>query len=231
MPKEAQAKESVASHRIAAVLRESILTGRLAPGARIRQEDLAEQYGSSRIPVREALRLLQSDGLVTLVANSGAWVSSLTAKECSEVYQVRERLEPLLLRMSMAELPADVIAKLDALATQMELNNEVETFIRLDREFHLLSYSAAPSTLVSDMIGKLWNTTQHYRRAFTRLVGIGGSAVTHMEHHLIVDALRRGDADDAERLLLSHIRRTRLELSRHPEIFAESSFIQPTGET
>lgn len=64
-----------------------------------------------------------------------------------------------------------------------------------------------------------WNTTQHYRRAYTRLVGIGGTAVTHMEHHLLVDAIRRRDGDDAERILLSHIRRTRLELAKHPEIF------------
>lgn len=213
-------KDSVASHRIATTLRASILRGDLAPGQRIRQEILADEYGSSRIPVREALRVLQADGLVTLVANSGAWVSSLTKLECSEVYQVRERLEPLLLRMSLPGITDDVVAELDLLATSMELNNDVETFIRLDRQFHLLSYSAASSTLVSGMIDKLWNTTQHYRRAYTRLVGIGGSAVTHMEHHLLVDAIRRRDGDDAERILLSHIRRTRLELAKHPEIFA-----------
>ncbi|MCW2530316.1 MAG: GntR family transcriptional regulator [Pseudonocardiales bacterium] len=212
-------KDAVASHRIADTLRASILHGDLLPGQRIRQEILAEEHGASRIPVREALRLLQSDGLVTLVANSGAWVSRLTEQECSEVYQVRERLEPLLLRMSLPNLTDDDVSELDGLATSMELNNDVETFMRLDRQFHLLTYSAASSTLVSGMIDKLWNTTQHYRRAFTRLVGIGGSAVTHMEHHLLVDAIRRHDGDDAERILLSHIRRTRLELAKHPEIF------------
>ncbi|MGA1835408.1 GntR family transcriptional regulator [Herbiconiux sp. 11R-BC] len=220
MPSASTPKDAVASHRIAATLRESILHGDLAPGQRIRQEIVAEEYGTSRIPVREALRVLQADGLVTLVSNSGAWVASLSQQECSEVYQVRERLEPLLLRMSLPGMTDEIVAELDSLATSMELNNDVETFIRLDRQFHLLSYSTADSTLVSGMIAKLWNTTQHYRRAFSRLVGIGGSAVTHMEHHLLVDAIRRRDGDDAERLLLSHIRRTRLELARHPEIFA-----------
>jgi DNA-binding GntR family transcriptional regulator len=220
MAKETSPAGAVASHRIADVLRAAILHGDLAPGQRIRQEDLAEQYGASRIPVREALRVLQADGLVTLVANSGAWVASLTTEECSEVYQVRERLEPLLLRMSLPGLDETAIARLDQLATEMEHNTDVERFITLDREFHLLTYSAAPSMLIAGMIDRLWNTTQHYRRAFTRIVGIGGKAVTHMEHHLLVDAIRRRDGDDAERLLLSHIRRTRLELARHPEIFA-----------
>lgn len=211
--------DAIAGHRIASTLRASILHGDRVPGERIRQEVLAAEFGSSRIPVREALRLLQADGLVTLVPNSGAWVASLSRQECAEVYQVRERLEPLLLRMSLPNLDDDAVRRLDGLATSMEINTDVETFIRLDREFHLLTYSAADSMLISGMIDKLWNTTQHYRRSFMRLVGVSGSAITHMEHHLLVDAIRRRDPDDAERLLLSHIRRTRLELERHPEIF------------
>lgn len=212
--------EPVASHRIAAALRAAILGGALRPGQRIRQDDLAEQHGSSRIPAREALRMLSADGLVTLVSNSGAWVTSLTEQECSEVYQVRERLEPLLLRMSLPNLDDGVIRRLDDLASQMEQNADVEAFLALDREFHLLSYSAAASTLVSGMTDKLWNTTQHYRRTYLQLVGVAGTAVTHMEHHLLVDAIRRRDVDDAELVLLTHIRRTRLELARHPDIFA-----------
>ena len=64
-----------AGARIAAELREAILAGEYAPGARIRQEDLADRHGASRVPVREALRMLEAEGLVTLVANTGAWVS------------------------------------------------------------------------------------------------------------------------------------------------------------
>jgi DNA-binding GntR family transcriptional regulator len=60
---------------------------------------------------------------------------------------------------------------------------------------------------------------EHYRRVYTLLVGIENNAITHDHHHLIIDALRRGEPDDAEGALLSHIRRTRSELSRHPEVF------------
>ena len=72
----------------------------ISPGERIRQQELAAQDGASRVPVREALRILEAEGLVTLVANAGSWVSRLSAQECTEMYQMRERLEPLLLAYS-----------------------------------------------------------------------------------------------------------------------------------
>lgn len=212
--------ENVASHRIADALRTEILGGALVPGTRIRQEDLAERFGASRIPVREAIRMLHADGLITMVSNSGAWVSRLTLEECTEAYSIRERLEPLLLRMSLPLLPPAALERLGSLADEMQHNDDVDVFLALDREFHLLSYSgAAPSGYLWEIIHRLWNTTQHYRRAYAGLVGVGLPA-THMEHHLLVDCLRRNDADDAERVLVTHIRRTRLELERHPEIFA-----------
>ena len=88
---------TVASHRIAAHIREDILSGRLLPGVRIRQEEIAERLGASRLPVREALRMLESEGLVELKANSGAWVSSMDMQECDFVYRIRERIEPMAL--------------------------------------------------------------------------------------------------------------------------------------
>lgn len=211
--------ESVASLRIADGLRRAILAGEFAPGERMRQEVIATQFGASRLPVREALRILQSDGLVTLVANSGAWVSQLDVRECAESYEIRERLEPLLLRESMPGLTVDDIARMRSLAEEMERKPEVETFLRLDREFHLLSYSRAETVLLSSLIERLWNTTQHYRRAFAVLVGAEGRRVVHYEHFLLVDAIQRGDAEDAQRVLGGHIRRTRLELAQHPEVF------------
>jgi DNA-binding GntR family transcriptional regulator len=211
----------VTSHRIAASLREAILRGELKPAQRIRQEVIAERFGTSRLPVREALRMLESDGLVTLVANTGAWVSRLSLSECSEVYRIRERLEPLLLSESMPLLSETEISRLDGLASGAEAAPDVETFLRLDREFHLLSYSAAETSLLGDMVRRLWNTTQHYRRAFALLVDSRGNRIIHYEHHLLVDSIQRGDAEQAESVLHGHIRRTRLELARHPEIFVD----------
>src|SRR5262245_28348425 len=75
---------------VARSVREAILSGRLKPGARIRQEDLAQQHGTSRIPVREALRQLETDGLVTLVPHSGARVAVMDFAGFSELYRIRE---------------------------------------------------------------------------------------------------------------------------------------------
>jgi DNA-binding GntR family transcriptional regulator len=211
----------VASARIADTLRTAILEGAHRPGERIRQEDVAASSGASRIPVREALRVLAAEGLVTLVANSGAWVARLSLAECAEVYQIRERLEPLLLRASLPGLDDQALRRMAELAGVMEgAGGDVDAFLRADREFHLTSYAAAPPGETAQIIGRLWNTTHHYRREFSRLTARrDGLSATHLEHRLLLDCLRRADADDAERVLVMHIRRTRLELSRHPEIF------------
>jgi DNA-binding GntR family transcriptional regulator len=213
-------RENVASHRIADSLRTAILGGSYLPGERIRQEDVAARSGASRIPVREALRMLDSEGLVTLVANSGAWVTKLTLGECVETYLIRERLEPLLLRTSMPRLDAAALGRLGQLVEEMEAGAELDAFMRADREFHLSSYAGAASGEMWQIIHRMWNTTQHYRREFTRLASVGGLGVTHLEHRLLLDCLSRQDPDDAERVLIIHIRRTRLELQKHPEIFA-----------
>jgi DNA-binding GntR family transcriptional regulator len=214
--------DNVASQRIADTLRAAILDGTFLPGERIRQEDVAAKSGASRIPVREALRVLHSEGLVTLVANSGAWVTRRSLAECAELYQIRERLEPLLLRASMPHLDAAALSRLEQLATQMEgTGGDIDAFLRADREFHLGGYAPAAGTETWQIIARMWNTTQHYRREFTRLSAgrLDGMAITHLEHRLLLDCVGRGDADDAERVLVTHIRRTRLELARHPEIF------------
>jgi DNA-binding GntR family transcriptional regulator len=215
------AEPGVASQRIADALRAAILDGSYRPGERIRQEDVAARSGASRIPVREALRMLQAEGLVTLVANSGAWVSRLTLAECAELYQIRERLEPLLLRSALPALDEGTLGALAGLAESMErAGGDVHAFLRADREFHLACYAAATTGETAQIIGRMWNSTQHYRREFATLAAAGGGlGATHLEHRLLIDCLRRQDADDAERVLVMHIRRTRLELSRHPEIF------------
>jgi DNA-binding GntR family transcriptional regulator len=214
-------RENIASHRIADRLRTAILDGSHLPGERIRQEDVAARSGASRIPVREALRMLDSEGLVTLVANSGAWVTKLTLSECVETYLIRERLEPLLLRTSMPNLAAATVGRLGQLADEMEAGAELDAFLRADREFHLSSYAGAESSEMWQIIHRMWNTTQHYRREFTRLAAhAAGLSVTHLEHRLLLDCIRRQDPDDAERVLVTHIRRTRRELEKHPELFA-----------
>lgn len=201
------------SSRVANAIREEILSGELEPGSRIRQEYLARRFEVSRIPVREALKQLESDGLVTLRANSGAWVSQLEPNEFMEIYKIRERLEPLALRESLSRLSADQINQLEELQEQMLRSSTVGTFLQLDRDFHLLTYAGANAKTLTDMIERFWNTTQHYRRLFTEKAGKEAKWVIHAEHRLLVEAIKRQDVEEGERILLSHIRKTRLQLS------------------
>jgi DNA-binding GntR family transcriptional regulator len=216
---QAQVRDGIAGARVADELREAVLRGAYPPGTRLRQEELAAQYSASRVPVREALRILESEGLVKTVANTGAWIARLSLDECVELYQVRERIEPLLLRYSMPHLTSEQIDRLAQLVEEMRQTSDVEQFLVLDREFHLGSYAGAATTFLGTTVERLWNTTQHYRRAFTRLLDGESNRILHAEHHMLAAAIREGDSEEAERVLLGHIRRTRRQLSRHPEVF------------
>ncbi|GAB3569411.1 GntR family transcriptional regulator [Amycolatopsis endophytica] len=210
---------AVASQRIAEEIRERILNGTLAPGARIIQDELAEELRTSRLPVREALRILQSRGLVTLRANQGAWVASMDMRECELSYKIRERVEPLLLAESAPRLSDDDIVELTRLQEQIERAHDVEEFLVLDRRLHWATYRHHRAEELASIVARLWDTTQHYRRAFTRLTGEHRRWIIGSEHHLLIEALRDRDHTSAERILELHIRRTRVELGRHPELF------------
>lgn len=213
------APPAAASLRVAEYLRSAILNGDIAPGERIRQEDVAERLGASRLPVREALRILESQGLAEHEPNRGARVPRLTQHEVDVIYQMRERLEPLALVESIPHLVDADIDRLEQVQARIEENTDVGAFLALDREFHLLSYTGCRLDPLMTMVTRLWNSTQHYRRAFVALSGPGRMWVVNAEHRLLLDAVQRRDCVDAERYLGGHIRRTRVELDKHPEIF------------
>lgn len=216
---EVGAPPAVASRRIADQVRERILDGRLAPGTRIIQDEIADELRASRLPVREALRILESAGLVTLKSNSGAWVSSMTLRDCELNYRMREKLEPLLLSESFPRLSAVDVDHLQQIQAEIERNEDVERFLVLDREFHWVTYRHHDADELAKIVGRLWDTTQHYRRAFTHLAGDERRWIIHSEHRLLVDAARSGDLTGAMAQLETHIRRTRVELAHHPEVF------------
>lgn len=212
----------VASERVAEAIAARILSGDLAPGTRIKQEELAAELGASRVPVREALRILESRGLVSLRANSGAWVSQMTLEDLSLSYQIRERVEPLLLLDSLPHLTDDDVAEMHQTQAAIEDTRDVEEFLTLDRRFHWISYGGHRTVLLASMVERLWDTTQHYRREFVRLSGASRSWVINSEHRLLLEAVERCDGSAAQDVLTLHIRRTRVELARHPELVAGS---------
>lgn len=209
----------IGSTRVAAYLREAILGGDLRPGDRIRQEEVAAKLGASRLPVREALRMLEAEGLTEHEPHKGARVPQLSQHEVDVIYRMRERLEPLALAESLPQLSEADHEQLEEVQQRIEANTDLEKFLDLDREFHMLTYSGCAIDPLMANVTRLWNSTQHYRRSFVALGGRSRMWVVNSEHRLILDAVVRRDADDGERYLGGHIRRTRIELGRHPEVF------------
>jgi DNA-binding GntR family transcriptional regulator len=210
-----------ASRRVADHLRAEILGGGIGPGERVRQEEIAQRLGASRLPVREALRMLEAEGLVEHEANKGARVPRLGRHEVDVIYRMREQLEPLALAESLPRLTDAAVDGLAELQDEIETGVDIGRFLELDREFHLGTYGGCRIEQLTSTVLRLWNTTQHYRRVFMQLSGPGRMWVVNAEHRLLLDAVRRRDEVDAGRFLAGHIRRTRIELSHHPTVFGE----------
>jgi DNA-binding GntR family transcriptional regulator len=203
------------SVRIADEIRCAVLSGEMLPGTRVGQEWLASKFGASRIPVREALRQLQNEGLVILAPNRGAWIADVTSQESIEVYKIREVLEPLAIFESVPHLTDDDIASLDATVRRLEQVNSVQEYIPLDREFHLKTYCRAPMPNLRGMIERYWNSTQHFRRWFVKdSLAKDGLPFSDPQHLLLMETIRARDAEGASCIVRLHIRRTRLLIEK-----------------
>ncbi|MGC4244496.1 MAG: GntR family transcriptional regulator [Herbaspirillum sp.] len=199
------------SVRIADEIRRAVLDGEMLPGTRLGQEWLAAKFGASRIPVREALRQLQAEGLVVLAPNRGTWIADVNSQESLEVYKIREALEPLAMAESVPHLSAETIAQLELMVTRLEQVADVQEYIQLDRAFHLATYSAAPMPQLLRMIERYWNSTQHFRRWFVKdSLAKGGLPFSDPQHLMLYEMIRNRDAEGAAAIVRLHIRRTRL---------------------
>lgn len=199
------------SVRIADEIRHAVLNGDLLPGTRVGQEWLASKFGASRIPVREALRQLQDEGLVILAPNRGAWIADVNSQESIEVYKIREVLEPLAIAESVPRLSAEDVTEIETIVARLEAVDSVQEYIPLDRAFHLKTYSRAPMPHLLRMIERYWNSTQHFRRWFVKdSLARDGFPFSDPQHLMLLEMIRARDAFGAASITHLHIRRTRL---------------------
>ncbi|HEV3312729.1 MAG TPA: GntR family transcriptional regulator [Chloroflexota bacterium] len=217
---------------IARDLRESILTGEIQPGARLPQEDLAERYHASRVPVQSALRELAAEGLVTLIPNAGARVAPFDLSELVELYRAREALEPMVLAQSVPRLTDEDIDRIESLVAETEAcaaRGDRLAYVEADYPLHLATFQAAGIKRVMRVIEGFWGTTQQYRRIYGLFPMTVEISVT--EHRLLLDLIKSRNANDAAQLLGIHIRRTRHGLAEHVAArqgtFSEDAW--PTG--
>jgi DNA-binding GntR family transcriptional regulator len=189
-------------------LRDAIVGGRLASGEHINQETVARELGVSRTPVREALRLLERDGLVRLEPNRGAFVAEFTDRDLFEIYELRELLEPYAAGIACAVATRADTSMLRELAERIEATWQAEpeaSFLH-NRAFHERLCAPCQNDLLMALLGQVWSQ-QSALRIFTHYAA-GGSAFaaqTHAEHRAIVDAYASRDTATVRELVRSHI--------------------------
>ena len=187
-------------------LRDRILRGKFPEGEPLRQDAIAEELGVSRIPVREALRQLEAEGLVTFNPHRGAVVSTLSLGEISELFEMRADMESDLVRRAVPLMTAadDERAEeiLEAYETALR-NGEVPQYGELNWQFHATLYAPSERQFTLAMVKKLHQHSDRYLRM--QLALTHGESRARQEHRAIAMAAKKRDAKKASQLMREHI--------------------------
>jgi DNA-binding GntR family transcriptional regulator len=181
-------------------IRDMIVNGQLQPGDRLRQDELATTFGVSAMPIREALRQLQAEGLVTFEPRRGAAVSTLSLSDYEEIYRIRESLEILAVRWAVEDfdrIPTDRVRQLLTEVEQAEAHPEdIYPRLQLVREFFFTIFAASEKDHLLRMLSSLWDLSTQYRRYFSSIPEI---VAQRLENYRSV--LRACEARDPEGLV------------------------------
>jgi DNA-binding GntR family transcriptional regulator len=185
-------------------LRTRILSTALSPAAGLNQEQLAEELGVSTTPLREALRRLQSEGLVTLMAHREAIVSPLDPAELAAIYEVRAELDPLAAALAAERHTSSEAAAIRA-ATERARKPGRQDRLSANRRYHSAIYAACHNPVLVETLDRLWDRSDRYRRA----VGFIATDPSIQEEHMaIAEAVLERRSRDSSRLMRRHIKRT-----------------------
>ncbi len=194
-------------------IRDGILNGQYPLGSRFDQKAIAEDLGVSLVPVREALRILEGEGFVTINPRRGAYVTGISANELEELYLIRAELEDLATRRAVPNLKRENIIRLAGVIEQMEEATDAQEYahlMALNQAFHFTIYDASDSVLLLELITGLWNRSSLYRRVFTYLPERAMQALE--EHRAIYKACRNKDSEAAGQAVRHNIRQTVIAL-------------------
>lgn len=199
---------------------DAICDGRLAPGERITQEKLAEQFKVSRQPVLQAMLLLKRDGLVMDAGGKGVMVSPLTGEHIGHLYQVRSVLDGLAAREA-ARRRVKLPARLITAGRKAAKGRDIATMIEADLNFHRAIYAAAENPLLSQSAERHWN---HIRRVMGAVLQKTASRTAVWdEHEAILAAVTDGSPEEAQRLALQHCESAGVNLASHLDEAARPS--------
>lgn len=206
-------------------IREEIIAGKIKPGQRLVISNLAKDFGHSEIPVREAIRQLESEGIVQVTPHVGAVVREINEKEFLEIYIIRIELEVLATRLAVPHIGEKALSKLNSLIQKAEIaidEGKHEKLGTLNKHFHLSIYQTGPYSYLYRMILGLWEKFELSNNVFAYVPD--RAVPSWYEHRQIVEAIKNKDADLAAELVREQKLRTKTALERFLKV--SNSFAQ-----
>ncbi len=195
-------KAQTLRERIVNILRESIIKGTLKPGERVAESELAEKYGISRTPIREAFRQLETEGFLKVIPRRGAEVASLTEEDVREFYEVKSLLESYAAKVATEKLTEKDIKRLELINQSMERfakAGDIKSFFKADNEFHDIFIQKCGNDKLCNIIQNLLQQFQRFRIA--SLVIKGRMEVSVEQHKEIIKACCGRDSSLVEQLV------------------------------
>lgn len=193
-------------NRVLQRLREDIITGKFQQGEELRETAVGEAYGVSRTPVREALRQLELEGLITVIPNKGACVEGVSAKDVLDIYEIRSRLEGLCARWATQNISGEQMDRMDEAVYMAEFHyrrSHFDKMAEIDSSFHEIMYEASGSRRLQHILSDFHQYIYPVRKMSMAANNRGQASIG--EHRQIVEAIRGGNEDLAEQLLSKHI--------------------------
>lgn len=196
------AKSKTNNDYVYEIIRRDILNGDVFPGSWLREQDLVDRLQVSRTPIREALKRLESEGLIEIMPYRGAMVRMVRADEAREEYIIRAAMESLAVELAVQTITDEAILELQGLENEMDERleqNDLSRYIELNSQFHLKLYSYCGSPQLVSMIDSSWKRVDLYRRFFmTHSQGISLEIANHKD---LLDACRRRDGELAHKIM------------------------------
>jgi DNA-binding GntR family transcriptional regulator len=186
-------------------LRAAILDGRIPCGTALRQQDLADLFGVSRMPVREALRQLEAQSLLNVIAHKGAVVAPLVQGDAVETYALRILLESEALRLSIPLLTSEDFQQAARYIEELETQHDYTEIGRLNRLFHMSLYSKAPNRRLLKLVEDGLNEEERFLRFNLEAMGLG--KLSQEDHRAMLRAVEDRDVERSVKMLEQHLNR------------------------
>ena len=192
--------------RVFQSIREDILSGRYEQNTELKEAAIGAELGVSRTPVREALRQLELEGLVTIIPNRGAYVNMITAKDVQDIYVIRSMLEGLCVRWATEHITQEQLEELDEIILLSEYHMDKghsDQLTELDGRFHQILYEASQSRILDHVLSDFHKYVQLARRTSVKTEERAIKSIG--EHNEILNAIKAKDAEKAGNLATIHI--------------------------